>query len=181
VYAYERMWNVMKSKPNVFVDSAEEGLKKVKQGGYAFILGYKFNKIIKIIKNLIMIIFVIESTTNDYLRSKDCELIQIGGIIDDKGYGIAAPSGSPWVNIISNAILKLKTYGELPELYQKWWKENKNCDILVNKNEKAHELGFSKLGGLFTIILFIMCLSFIILLIEILWNSNSKSKDKVNS
>jgi hypothetical protein len=39
VYEYERMWNVMNSKPNVFVDNAEEGLNKVKQGGYAFILG----------------------------------------------------------------------------------------------------------------------------------------------
>jgi hypothetical protein len=125
----------------------------------------------------------IESTTNDYLRSKDCELIQIGGIIDDKGYGIAAPSGSPWVNIISNAILQLKTYGELPELYQKWWKKeykSTNCDMYMDKRI-AHELGLSKLGGVFIIVAFVTCLSFLILLIEILWNLYKTSKDKVNT
>jgi ionotropic glutamate receptor len=117
------------------------------------------------------------------LRSKDCELIQIGGIIDDKGYGIAAPSGSPWVNVISNAILQLKTYGELPELYQKWWGNeynSKKCGVLTEKSAKANELGFSKLGGLFIIIAFTTCLSFIILLIEILWNTYKTSKNKVN-
>jgi len=48
----------MINNPEVFVNSAEEGVAKVKKGGFAYIL---------------------ESTTNDYLRSKDCELIQIGG------------------------------------------------------------------------------------------------------
>jgi ionotropic glutamate receptor len=115
------------------------------------------------------------------LRNKDCELIQIGGLLDDKGYGIAAPSGSPWVNIISNAILQLKTFGELPELYQKWWgKEYNNCDIQTDENAKANELGFSKLGGVFIIVAFFLCLSFIVLLIEILWNTYKTSKNKVN-
>ena len=58
------MWNYMRSHPDYFVNSATEGVKKVKEGGYAYIL---------------------ESTTNDYYRSKDCELIQIGGLLDDKG------------------------------------------------------------------------------------------------
>ena len=71
-----------------FVQSAEEGIAKVKAGGYAFIL---------------------ESTTLQYIRNRDCELIQIGDLLDDKGYGIAAPSGSPWISLITNAILKMKT------------------------------------------------------------------------
>ncbi len=58
------MWNYMINNPEVFVNSAEEGVAKVKKGGFAYIL---------------------ESTTNDYLRSKDCELIQIGGLLDHKG------------------------------------------------------------------------------------------------
>jgi glutamate receptor, ionotropic, invertebrate len=115
------------------------------------------------------------------LRSKDCELIQIGSLLDNKGYGIGAPSGSPWINIISNAILQLQTFGELPELYQKWWKKEYNntyCDMLTEK--KANELGFSKLGGVFIIVAFFLCLSFIILLIEILWDMYKTSKNKVN-
>ena len=54
----------MTQNPDVFVKSADEGVAKVKNGGFAYLL---------------------ESTTNDYLRSKDCELIQIGGLLDDKG------------------------------------------------------------------------------------------------
>jgi glutamate receptor, ionotropic, invertebrate len=116
------------------------------------------------------------------LRSKDCELIQIGSLLDDKGYGIGAPRGSPWVNIISNAILQLKTFGELPELYQKWWKkdfETSNCDMFIDKNEIANELGLSKLGGVFLIVAFGLCLSFIILMIELLWKTYQLSNNKV--
>ncbi len=55
----------MNNNPNVFVNSTIDGVARVRNGGYAFIL---------------------ESTTNDYLRSKDCGLIQIGGLLDDKGF-----------------------------------------------------------------------------------------------
>jgi len=113
------------------------------------------------------------------LRSKDCNLIQVGGLLDDKGYGIAAPTGSPWVNIISNAILKLKTFGELPELYQKWWKKehnDKNCDLLPETNA----LSLAKLGGVFIIVAFFLCLSFVVLFLEILWYMYNTSKNKVN-
>jgi hypothetical protein len=35
------MWNMMTSNPSVFVNSAVEGLNKVKKGGFAYILGKK--------------------------------------------------------------------------------------------------------------------------------------------
>ena len=63
------MWNYISVNPDYFVNSAKEGLERVKKGGFAYLL---------------------ESTTNDYLRSQDCELIQIGGLLDDKGYGIVS-------------------------------------------------------------------------------------------
>ena len=53
------MWNFMRSNPDVFVKSTDEGIKKVKQGGYAYLL---------------------ESITNEYLRQRDCELMQVGGL-----------------------------------------------------------------------------------------------------
>ena len=34
----------MTNNPSVFVDSAEEGLQKVKRGGFAYILGIFMNK-----------------------------------------------------------------------------------------------------------------------------------------
>ena len=66
------MWNFMRSNPDVFVNSSTEAAERVLQGGYAYL---------------------VESTTNDYYKSLYCELAQIGGLFDDKGYGIATPQG----------------------------------------------------------------------------------------
>ena len=55
----------MSTNPDVFVKSTDEGISRIKKGGYAYLL---------------------ESTTNEYMRQRDCELIQIGGLLDTKGY-----------------------------------------------------------------------------------------------
>ncbi|KAJ8668871.1 hypothetical protein QAD02_000130 [Eretmocerus hayati] len=65
------MWRYMESKqPSVFVSSYEEGIKRVLEGNYAFLM---------------------ESTMLDYAVQRDCNLTQIGGLLDSKGYGIATP------------------------------------------------------------------------------------------
>ena len=56
----------MSNNPAVLVNSVEEGIEKVKNGGYAFF---------------------IESSTNEYVRERNCELSQIGGLLDSKAYG----------------------------------------------------------------------------------------------
>ena len=101
-----------------------------------------------------------------------------------KGYGIGAPSGSPWTNIISNAILQMKTFGELPELYQKWWKKEyqkslTGCETLIDKNVQANELGLSKLGGVFIIVAVGLILALLIVIIELTWKAKQTSKNKV--
>lgn len=70
---YQRMWNYMYSKqPSVFVKSTEEGIARVLNSKYAFLL---------------------ESTMNEYYRRLNCNLTQIGGLLDTKGYGIGMPLG----------------------------------------------------------------------------------------
>ena len=59
-------------RPSVFVTNYEEGIARVKRGGYAFLM---------------------ESTVLDYVVQRDCNLTQIGGLLDSKGYGIATPKG----------------------------------------------------------------------------------------
>lgn len=59
-------------KPSVFVSTYEEGIQRVLDGNYAFLM---------------------ESTTLDYIVQRDCNLTQIGGLLDTKGYGIATPIG----------------------------------------------------------------------------------------
>lgn len=151
----------MRLTPGSFVESVEEGMAKVKAGGYAFIL---------------------ESTTLKYMLKNDCDLIQIGDLFDDKGYGIAAPHGSPWIPLITNAILKMKTYGELAILYEKYWlSKNKitDCDISNEKHEDASTLGLAKLGGVFLIVGFFLFLSCIISFLEYSWVIMKNSKNKV--
>lgn len=63
----------MQSKqPSVFVKSTEEGIARVLNSRYAFLL---------------------ESTMNEYHRRLNCNLTQIGGLLDTKGYGIGMPLG----------------------------------------------------------------------------------------
>ena len=52
------------SKPSMFVKDYEEGIARVKEGGYAFLM---------------------ESTMLDYVVQRDCNLTQIGGLLDSKG------------------------------------------------------------------------------------------------
>lgn len=69
---YQRMWAFMKSKPNVFVKTSQEGIAKVLKGNYAFLM---------------------ESAMIEYNTQRNCELVQIGGLLDSKGYGIGTPTG----------------------------------------------------------------------------------------
>ena len=76
--------------PNTFVNSYEDGVERVLNGSYAFLC---------------------ESTMLDYLIQRNCNLTQIGGLLDSKGYGIATPKGSKWRDKISQAILYLQEKG----------------------------------------------------------------------
>jgi len=75
------MWEFMNSRKDVFVQSYEEGVEKVRtsKGKYAFLL---------------------ESPTNDYINEREpCDTMKVGRNLDAKGFGIATPLGSPlkWV------------------------------------------------------------------------------------
>ena len=78
----------MESKePTVFTSTYAEGMKRVLKGNFAFLC---------------------ESSMLDYVVQRDCNLTQIGGLVDSKGYGIATPKGSRWKDRISQAILYLQ-------------------------------------------------------------------------
>ena len=148
----------MSTNPDVFVKSTDEGITRIKKGGYAYLL---------------------ESTTNEYMRQRDCELIQIGGLLDTKGYGIGTPTGSPWRDQISNAILRLQENGELQELYTKWWEQQEHaikCDNSEDKKkDSASELSLASVGGVFAVLAGGLILSFLVALCEVIWMSRLKS------
>lgn len=74
----------MNSNPDNFVKSTDEAIARIRKGNYAYL---------------------VESTTNEYMKQRDCDLMQIGGLLDTKGYGIATPSGSPWRDKVPYFIL----------------------------------------------------------------------------
>jgi ionotropic glutamate receptor len=101
------MWSFMESqRPSVFTSTNSEGVERVKKarGSYAYLM---------------------ESTSIEYTIERNCDLTQIGGMLDSKGYGIAMPQGSPYRTLISGAVLKLQEEGKLHLLKTRWWKEKR--------------------------------------------------------
>ncbi|KAM8829647.1 putative glutamate receptor isoform 1-T1 [Synchiropus picturatus] len=96
---YERIYQNMVRKKS-FVSSTQEGLRRVKEGNFAFIG---------------------ESVTMDLAVARNCELVRAQEVISMRGYAIAAPPGSPWVKNLSIAILRMSESGVLVNLQKKWW------------------------------------------------------------
>ena len=97
--------------------------------------------------------FFMESATIEYITERFCNLTQIGGLLDNKGYGVATKKGSGsgdrvsfhvWFGLsfdtypifmlfqnlgsklrgpLSEAILKLQETGVLQQLKDRWWKQ----------------------------------------------------------
>lgn len=65
---FSNMWNFMKTRPHVFMAKNEHGKQRVEQGGYAYLM---------------------EGASIEYIVERNCNLTQIGGLLDTKGYGIA--------------------------------------------------------------------------------------------
>ncbi|XP_039304951.1 glutamate receptor ionotropic, kainate 2 isoform X4 [Solenopsis invicta] len=155
---YQKMWRFMESKsPSVFVQSYEEGIKKVLEGDYAFLM---------------------ESTMLDYAVQRDCNLTQIGGLLDSKGYGIATPKGSPWRDKISLVILELQEKGVIQILYDKWWKNTGDVCSRDDKNKesKANALGVENIGGVFVVLLCGLALAILVAILEFCWNSKKNAQ-----
>lgn len=146
------LFRYMESKePTVFTSSYKEGMKRVLQGNFAFLC---------------------ESSMLDYVVQRDCNLTQIGGLVDSKGYGIATPKGSRWKDRISQAILFLQEKSSiqvrlayhvlyfakivifLKMLYNKWWKGGaKVCPKTDYDPSKASALNVVNIGGIFVVLL----------------------------
>ncbi|XP_047363584.1 glutamate receptor ionotropic, kainate 2 isoform X12 [Vespa velutina] len=154
---YQRMWSFMDSaKPTVFTSSNVEGVDRVikGKGSYAFLM---------------------ESTSIEYVIERNCDLTQVGGLLDSKGYGIAMPPNSPYRTAISGAILKLQEEGKLHLLKTRWWKEKRgggSCrDDTSKSSSAANELGLANVGGVFVVLMGGMGVACVIAVCEFVWKS----------
>ncbi|GMR59537.1 hypothetical protein PMAYCL1PPCAC_29732, partial [Pristionchus mayeri] len=109
--------------------------------------------------------YLMESSMLEYAVERDCRLVQIGGLLDQKGYGIGLPKGSPYREPISTAILQLQEKTLLTELKEKWWKDSSVvCDR--PSSTKNDETETDSIAGVFVLLLIGMVLSILVALVE---------------
>lgn len=150
---FKRMWSTMESaRPEVFTNGNTKGIERVLKGNYAFLM---------------------ESTTIEYQTERDCRLSIIGGLLDNKGYGIATPLGSPYRVPISRAIINLQEGGILHMLKMKWWKGQGGgiCDT-DTKPAATQDLGIANVGGVFIVLGFGVVLAIFIVIGEFVWKTH---------
>jgi ionotropic glutamate receptor len=157
---YRRMWNFMESRKHqgVFPSDNSKGISMVKKGNFAFLM---------------------ESTSIDYIVQRDCELTQIGGLLDHKGYGIALRKRSPFRAPLSKSIVELNEAGELQDLKTKWWStDDTKCDEAKDSALATSELGIDKVGGVFVLLGLGVATACCAALLEFVWKSLKTSKDQ---
>ncbi|XP_030639958.1 glutamate receptor ionotropic, kainate 5 [Chanos chanos] len=150
---YQRMWNYMYSKqPSVFVKSTEEGIARVLNSKYAFLL---------------------ESTMNEYHRRLNCNLTQIGGLLDTKGYGIGMPLGSPYRDEITLGVLQLQENNRLEILKRRWW-EGGQCP--KEEDHRAKGLGMENIGGIFVVLICGLIIAVFVAIMEFVWSTRRSAE-----
>ena len=92
--------------------------------------------------------FFMESAQIEYLQERKCMLSQVGGLLDNKGYGIATKQGTPYKARLDQAILKLMESGVLHKLKVKWWKQKRGGGACANKMATGvNPLGLANVAG----------------------------------
>ncbi|CAF1512058.1 unnamed protein product [Rotaria sp. Silwood1] len=156
---YQTMWKYMINNPDVFVSTNHEGIERVQAENYAFLM---------------------ESTTIEYTVQQKCNLTQIGGHLDYKGYGIGLPEGSPHRERFSEIILDLQEKGAIQESYDKWWKGKGKCPT-QKKDPKPNPLDLTNVGGIFVVLLGGVFLSLLVAILEFLWHARKNHANRRHS
>ncbi|KAJ8280113.1 hypothetical protein GJAV_G00050690 [Gymnothorax javanicus] len=152
ISTYEKMWAFMSSRKNTaLVKNNREGIQRVLTTDYALLM---------------------ESTSIEYISQRNCNLTQIGGLIDSKGYGVGTPIGSPYRDKITIAILQLQEEGKLHMMKEKWWRGN-GCP--EEDNKEASALGVENIGGIFIVLAAGLVLSVFVAIGEFIYKTRKNA------
>uniref|UniRef100_A0A672R7Z8 Glutamate receptor n=1 Tax=Sinocyclocheilus grahami TaxID=75366 RepID=A0A672R7Z8_SINGR len=152
ISTYEKMWAFMSSRKNTaLVKNNKEGITRVLTTDYALLM---------------------ESTSIEYITQRNCNLTQVGGLIDSKGYGVGTPIGSPYRDKVTIAILQLQEEGKLHMMKEKWWRGN-GCP--EEDNKEASALGVENIGGIFIVLAAGLVLSVFVAIGEFIYKSRKNS------
>jgi len=123
--------------------------------------------------------FFVESSIIEYLVERRCKLSQVGGLLDNKGYGIVTRPGTPYKELLDQAILKLTEDGELHKMKQKWWKQKRGggaCDAKAGGGGVS-PLGLENVAGVFLVTMLGCAMATIIAGLEFLVGTRQSSQD----
>ncbi|XP_012539056.1 glutamate receptor ionotropic, kainate 2 [Monomorium pharaonis] len=153
---YKNMYEYMTKNKDLLVKDNKIGLNKAINEDYAFLM---------------------ESASIEYETERNCEVAQVGGLLDEKGYGIAMKKNSPYLHNINAALLKLSEAGRIQEIKKKWWTEKRGggkCRENAGTTEAA-SLDLDNVGGVFFVLGVGVALSFVYTIIELLWDIGQTS------
>ncbi|XP_030639394.1 probable glutamate receptor [Chanos chanos] len=137
---YRKIYEEMERKQSYSM-TTEEGIRRAQEGSYAFIG---------------------EAVSLDLAMARYCDLQRSPEVIAMRGYGIAAPLGSPIVKNLSVAILQLSQSGELDDLYNKWWHNSCPAD-----DAKVLSLKITNLKGIFLLLALGLTVGVLLALLEL--------------
>ncbi|KAF7262526.1 hypothetical protein EG68_00177 [Paragonimus skrjabini miyazakii] len=158
---FKKMGQFMDKYPDATCPDTNSCIERVRKGGYAFIL---------------------ESAWNEYYVQRMCDLMQVGDLLDSKGYGIGFPQGSRLRDGISKAILKLQNNQVLANLKRKWWTEyniSEPCSLLKEQNKAPSPLGVEQVGGVFIMLLVGFMIGFIVAVVEFIIATRDQKRSDV--
>ena len=113
-----------------------------------------------------------ESTSIEYQTERNCQLTQVGGLLDSKSYGIATAQGSGLRALVSSAIIKLREDGVIARLKEKWWREERGggaCQAEETAAGGVSELSLENFGGIFLVLLIGLLIGGLLALLEKYW------------
>ncbi|RWS04106.1 hypothetical protein B4U79_11974, partial [Dinothrombium tinctorium] len=159
---YQRMWSFMESRiPSVFVGQ-DKGVARTLKGDYAYLM---------------------ESSSIEYMIHKyPCDLTTVGGLLDQKEYGIALRQESPYQSFFSRLILKYEEAGVLRELKKKWFNEKvepfqgRKCEVAKKQETSAIELHIGQLAGVFIVLIGGTGFGCLIVIIEFIWKTKKVAR-----
>merc|ERR1719427_2208326 len=93
--------NAKMIRDDAMMRSNQAGMERVleEKGGYAFIM---------------------EAPSLEYQIARNCDLTQIGKVFSKRGYGLALPKGSPYLEEMNVMILKLRETGRMEQIMESW-------------------------------------------------------------
>merc|ERR1719206_1289025 len=120
-----------------------------------------------------------ESASIQYLVERRCKLSQVGGLLDSKGYGLATRKGTPYKELLDNAILQLLEGGTLHRLKVRWWKQKRGggaCDA-KGGGGGVKPLGLANVAGVFLVTMIGCAIASVFAFLEFLYGTKQSAKD----